>query len=182
MPRPMTPDQVAQELRHIAARLARSKNPSRAAVAKEVRRIMTGLKVGASRLMTSGGEDPEMGELFGQKALEAKVKTYLKSVHDLFGTEFSIREIDMGDDGSGRAVFEYEVPEEPEPKSFVLDWSPTETYSDFLAKLNSEIFGWETAGEEEGTEQVEEGQAQGQAQQEAQEAPQAMPPPAPPQA
>lgn len=144
MPRMMSPAQVSQELRRIATKIERSESPSKSLVAKDISHLIRSVKTGASRLMTSGGEDPSMGDLFGEKGLEAKVKAYLKSVKDLFNVDFTLREIDIDDQGAGHAIFEYLVPEAEEPESFNLEWNPSDTYSDFVAKLSAEIFGWET--------------------------------------
>lgn len=148
MPRVMSPAQVSEELRRIATKIDRSSNPSKRLVAEDLKSLIRSVKTGASRLMTSGGEDPAMGDLFGEKGLEAKVKAYLKSVKDLFNVDFSLREIDIDDQGAGHAVFEYMVPDAEEPESFTLEWDPSDTYSDFIAKLSAEIFGWETGAAE----------------------------------
>jgi hypothetical protein len=154
----MSPDQVAAELRRIASKIERSKSPDRTLVARDIRSVVSSVRAGASRLMTSGGEDPSMGDLFGEKGLEAKVKAYLKSVKDLFNVDFALREIDIDDNGAGHAVFEYMVPEAEEPESFNLEWDPSDTYSDFIAKLSAEIFGWEM-GANEGEESEPQSQA-----------------------
>lgn len=172
MPRPISPEELSAEIRRIAAKIDRSSSPDRKLVSSDLKKLVARMNVGSSRLMTSGGEDPEMGDLFGEKALEAKVKAYLKSVKDLFNVEFSLREMDLDDQGAGHAVFEYSVPDDPDPKSFKLDWVPGDTYSGFLAKLNAEIFGYEgpaAESEDAGSEGLppppppgDQGQGQGQ--------------------